>query len=58
MPQAEQIAAREMMTVFDQQLKGGETEVSTEVKEEIVRKVVNSYVQTNGALDAAKEGGG
>lgn len=59
MPQAEQIAARELMSTFDAQLnKAGEGEVPAETKQDIVRKVVNSYVETNGALDATKEGGG
>lgn len=59
MPQAEQIAAREMMSTFDAQLKAAtDGQVPTETKVDIVRKVVNSYVETKGALDETKDGGG
>lgn len=59
MPQAEQVVARELLNTFDKQLKTADgSEPAAEVKQDIVRKVVETFVQTNGALEAAKEGGG
>ncbi|CAK9786961.1 unnamed protein product [Cutaneotrichosporon oleaginosum] len=58
MPPADQVAARELLNTFDKQLKPADgSEPSTETKREIVRKVVNTFVETKGALEAAKEGG-
>ncbi|KLT41776.1 hypothetical protein CC85DRAFT_275568 [Cutaneotrichosporon oleaginosum] len=57
MPPADQVAARELLNTFDKQLKPADgSEPSTETKREIVRKVVNTFVETKGALEAAKEG--
>lgn len=58
MPQAEQVVARELLNTFDKQLKTADgSEAPVETKRDIVRKVVDTYVQTKGALEGAKEGG-
>ncbi|BEI83508.1 hypothetical protein CcaverHIS002_0401120 [Cutaneotrichosporon cavernicola] len=57
MQPAEQVAARELLNTFDKQLKPADgTEPTVETKREIVRKVVDTFVETKGALEAAKEG--
>lgn len=58
MPQTDQVAARELLNTFDKQLKTADgSEASVETKRDIVRKVVNTFVETKGALEGAKEGG-
>ncbi|WOO85117.1 Eukaryotic translation initiation factor 3 subunit M [Vanrija pseudolonga] len=52
-PVAEQQAVRDILTAFDQKAQGGEAD--DEAKRDIVRKVVDVYAQTKGALEAAKE---
>ncbi|GMK58773.1 hypothetical protein CspeluHIS016_0602150 [Cutaneotrichosporon spelunceum] len=57
MQPAEQVAARELLSTFDKQLKPADgSEPTAETKRDIVRQVVNTYVETKGALEAAKEG--
>ncbi|RSH79909.1 uncharacterized protein EHS24_009577 [Apiotrichum porosum] len=52
MATAEQVAARELLNTFDVQLKDD----NEATRQDIVRKVTDAYVATNGALEAAKEG--
>lgn len=47
-------STRDMLTAFDQQLKSGDTEAA---RQDMVRKVVDTYVETKGALEAAKDAG-
>lgn len=47
-------ATRDMLSAFDAQLKTGDTE---DARKEMVRKVVNTFVETNGALQANKDAG-
>lgn len=58
MPQAEQVVARELLNTFDKQLKPADgSEPTAETKRDIVRQVVKTFIDTKGALEAAKEGG-
>lgn len=53
MPQAEQVATREMLSTFDEQLKTGDDQ---KMKQDMIKKVVGTFIDTQGALDASKEG--
>lgn len=53
MPQAEQVATREMLSSFDAELKQGDDQ---KMKQDMIKKVVGTFVDTQGALEAAKEG--
>lgn len=54
MPTAEQVQARELMSTFDAQLKSADDQAT---KRDIIGKVVDVYVKTNGGLDATKDAG-
>lgn len=54
MDAADMNATRDMLTSFDQQLKTDDTEAA---RQEMVRKVVGTFVQTKGALEANKDAG-
>jgi len=47
-------ATREMLSSFDAQLKNADTE---DARKEMVRKVVQTFVDTKGALEANKDAG-